>query len=115
MATNRTLERRRRMIVNGCQSGAARSIASLAIIVDANPDGAVAMTRTNPCGTDLNRDHLLVSEPETLALHSFVHRWQPDLVVDVHTYRPWQPAVDALRPAVSARRDDRFPHQSRGR
>lgn len=80
-------------IVNTSRSGAARSIASLAVIVDANPDGAVAITRTNPCGTDLNRDHLLVSEPETLALHSFVHGWQPDLVVDVHTYRPWQPAL----------------------
>jgi hypothetical protein len=81
------------VILEGCRSGAARSIASLAVIVDANPDGAVAMTRTNACATDLNRDHLLVSEPETLALHSFVHRWLPDLVVDVHTYRPGQPAL----------------------
>ena len=61
-----------------------------AVLVDANPDGATAGTRRNARDSDLNRDHLLLSEPETAALHAFVRSWNPDIVIDVHTYRPWR-------------------------
>src|SRR5262249_48929734 len=59
-----------------------------AVVADANPDGAAAGTRLNANGADLNRDHLLLNEPETRAIHSFVARWQPHLVIGGHTYRP---------------------------
>jgi hypothetical protein len=60
----------------------------LAVLGDANPDGAAAQTRRNASAVDLNRDHLLLRAPETAAIHSFVDCWQPDLIVDIHTYRP---------------------------
>lgn len=72
------------------RSGALRATARLAILADANPDGAAINARLNALHSDLNRDHLLLCTPETLAIHSFLDRWQPDLVLDVHTYRPWR-------------------------
>jgi hypothetical protein len=65
----------------------------LAVLADGNPDGAVAGTRRNARHIDLNRDHLLLSAPETWAVHLFVNRWRPDLIIDVHTYRPWRPEL----------------------
>ncbi|MGB6727604.1 MAG: M14 family zinc carboxypeptidase [Terracidiphilus sp.] len=70
--------------------GTFRAEAHAAVLVDANPDGAIAGTRRNARETDLNRDHLLLSEPETAAVHGFVDSWGPDIVIDVHTYRPWR-------------------------
>jgi hypothetical protein len=70
--------------------GTFNAAAHAAVLVDANPDGAIAGTRRNARDSDLNRDHLLLSEPETTALHAFVHSWNPDIVIDVHTYRPWR-------------------------
>jgi hypothetical protein len=67
--------------------------AQLAVLADANPDGAAAHRRRNAAGIDLNRDHLLLRAPETLALHRFVERWQPHLILDIHTYRPRRPEL----------------------
>jgi hypothetical protein len=61
-----------------------------AVLIDANPDGAIAGTRRNAREADLNRDHLLLSAPESAAVHAFVDSWKPHLVIDVHTYRPWR-------------------------
>ncbi len=60
----------------------------LAVLSDANPDGAQAKTRENAWGLDLNRDHQQLRAPETQAIHHFVRRWQPSLILDVHTYPP---------------------------
>jgi hypothetical protein len=60
----------------------------LAAVPSLNPDGAKRRQRTNARGIDLNRDHLRLTAAETRALHSFVRRWRPHLVVDVHTYPP---------------------------
>jgi hypothetical protein len=68
-------------------------VVRLAILIDANPDGAAAGKRRNASEMDLNRDHLLLSAPETRAIHSFVGRWQPHLIIDVHTYRAWRPEL----------------------
>ena len=57
-----------------------------AAILDANPDGSTAGTRRNARRADLNRDHLVLAEPETRAIHAFVRRYRPHLIVDVHDY-----------------------------
>lgn len=58
----------------------------LAVLSDANPDGYAARTRTNAQGIDLNRDHVNLHAPETRAIHNWIRRWQPHLVVDFHNY-----------------------------
>jgi len=51
-----------------------------------NPDGAQKDMRQNANGVDLNRDHILVREPETQILHQVFDRIQPDLTVDCHEF-----------------------------
>lgn len=68
--------------------GMLSSSVQLALVRNANPDGAKERTRRNAQGIDLNRDHQLLRAAETQALHRFVGHWQPHLVLDVHTYPP---------------------------
>ncbi|HJV47996.1 MAG TPA: M14 family zinc carboxypeptidase [Geothrix sp.] len=51
-----------------------------------NPDGAEAHQRVNGAGADLNRDHLLLAQPETQALHRVARRIRPHLAVDSHEF-----------------------------
>lgn len=51
-----------------------------------NPDGAEAHRRLNGAGEDLNRDHLLLAQPETRALHRVARRIRPHLAVDSHEF-----------------------------
>lgn len=51
-----------------------------------NPDGAEAYKRFNGAGADLNRDHLLLAQPETRALHQVARRILPHLAVDSHEF-----------------------------
>ncbi|HLP31246.1 MAG TPA: M14 family zinc carboxypeptidase, partial [Geothrix sp.] len=51
-----------------------------------NPDGAEAHRRFNGAGEDLNRDHLLLAQPETRALHRVARRVRPHLAVDSHEF-----------------------------
>jgi hypothetical protein len=51
-----------------------------------NPDGAEAHRRTNGAGADLNRDHILLSQPETRALYRVARRIMPHLAVDCHEF-----------------------------
>jgi hypothetical protein len=51
-----------------------------------NPDGAEADTRRNSAGTDLNRDHIVLEQPETQALHRVARRLRPHLAVDCHEF-----------------------------
>jgi len=51
-----------------------------------NPDGAEARTRLNGVGEDLNRDHLLLQQPETRALHRVARRVLPHLATDSHEF-----------------------------
>jgi hypothetical protein len=60
----------------------------LAVLADANPDGAFGKSRANADGVDLNRDHQLLCAAETLAIHRFVRRWEPHLIIDAHNYPP---------------------------
>lgn len=61
----------------------------IAIVPQVNPDGAEADKRRNANGMDLNRNHLILTEPETKALHSFFNKYQFDVTMDVHEYYPY--------------------------
>lgn len=82
--------------VSRLNEGTFRATAHAAVLVDANPDGAITGTRRNAQDTDLNRDHLSLSSPETASLHAFIDSWKPHIVIDVHTYRPWRRELMAL-------------------
>lgn len=58
----------------------------LILVPCANPDGAELRQRRNARDRDLNRNHVLLSEPETLALHRLFQQWFPEIVLDVHEY-----------------------------
>jgi len=58
----------------------------LILVPTANPDGSELRQRRNARDRDLNRNHVLLSEPETLALHRLFQRWFPEIVLDVHEY-----------------------------
>ena len=58
----------------------------IAAIACLNPDGYVWKNRLNSRGVDLNRDHQLLRSKEVYALHSFVRRWRPHFIMDVHNY-----------------------------
>ena len=49
-----------------------------------NPDGAAKDTRRNANDMDLNRNHVVLSEPESLALHTLFLKWMPEVTVDIH-------------------------------
>ncbi len=56
------------------------------LIPSINPDGSEMRQRRNANNRDLNRNHLLLSEPETLALHQLFQQWFPEITLDVHEY-----------------------------
>ncbi|MEM9296468.1 MAG: M14 family zinc carboxypeptidase [Planctomycetota bacterium] len=51
-----------------------------------NPDGAERDQRRNANGFDLNRDHVILSQPETRALHALARSIRPHVVVDCHEF-----------------------------
>ncbi|MFZ1615580.1 MAG: M14 family zinc carboxypeptidase [Holophaga sp.] len=51
-----------------------------------NPDGAVANQRRNDTKADLNRDHLLQSQPEIQAFYRVARRVLPHLAADCHEF-----------------------------
>jgi hypothetical protein len=51
-----------------------------------NPDGSELAQRRNANGRDLNRNHMLLSEPETQVLHRLFQQWFPEITLDVHEY-----------------------------
>ena len=59
---------------------------SIVIVPRGNPDGAAADRRVLASGVDLNRDHLLLSQPETRALHQVMQLLPPDVVIDHHEF-----------------------------
>ena len=56
------------------------------IVPSINGDGRAANTRGNATGQDLNRDHGLLSQPETFAFAKFVRDYTPEVMVDGHHF-----------------------------
>lgn len=61
----------------------------LALIPQMNPDGSDANTRRNGNNADLNRDHLILMQPENIGLHTFFNKYKFDVSMDVHEYSPY--------------------------
>jgi hypothetical protein len=59
---------------------------SVVVVPRANPDGAAAFTRATASRADLNRDHILLTLPESAALHAMLVALQPDVVIDAHEF-----------------------------
>ena len=60
-----------------------------ALVPQVNPDGSEANKRRNANGMDLNRNHLIITEPETFALHAFFDKYLFEVTMDVHEYSPY--------------------------
>jgi hypothetical protein len=62
----------------------------LTIIPCVNPDGNEAGKRANSNGEDLNRNHLLLTQPEVVAVHAAFNRLRPEVTLDVHEYSAYR-------------------------
>ncbi len=58
----------------------------LILVPQVNPDGGEMEQRRNANDMDLNRNHVILSEPEVLALHWLFLKWIPEVTLDVHEY-----------------------------
>lgn len=58
----------------------------LILVPQMNPDGAEKGRRRNGNDMDLNRNHVILSEPEVAALHALFLQWMPEATLDVHEY-----------------------------
>jgi hypothetical protein len=56
------------------------------LIPQMNPDGSEINVRQNANGMDLNRNHLILTEPETIALHKLFDEYLFEATMDVHEY-----------------------------
>lgn len=61
----------------------------LVLVPQVNPDGSEANQRRNAQKVDLNRNHLILTEPETQALHRLFDRYLFEVTLDVHEYSPY--------------------------
>jgi len=60
-----------------------------AIVPQVNPDGSEKNERRNKNEMDLNRNHLILSEPETIGLHKLFNKYLFEATMDVHEYFPY--------------------------
>lgn len=58
----------------------------LILVPQVNPDGSETGQRRNANDMDLNRNHVMLSEPEANAVHQLFLDWMPEVTLDVHEY-----------------------------
>ncbi len=63
--------------------------ADLMLVPQMNPDGAAVNERSNGNNADLNRNHLILTQPEVIGLHKLFNRHLPEATLDVHEYYPY--------------------------
>lgn len=61
----------------------------LILVPQVNPDGSEINNRRNGHDMDLNRNHLILTEPETQALHRLFNQYHFEATLDVHEYFPY--------------------------
>ncbi len=59
------------------------------LVPQMNPDGSEKNKRRNGNDMDLNRNHLILTEPETIALHKLFDEYLFEVSMDVHEYWPF--------------------------
>lgn len=59
------------------------------LVPQMNPDGSEVNKRRNGNDMDLNRNHLILTEPETIALHNLFNKYLFEVTMDVHEYYPY--------------------------
>jgi hypothetical protein len=60
-----------------------------AVVPQMNPDGSELNQRRNGNDMDLNRNHMIFTEPESQALHRFFDKYLFEVTMDVHEYFPY--------------------------
>jgi hypothetical protein len=60
-----------------------------ALVPQMNPDGSEKNQRRNKNGMDLNRNHLILTETETIGLHNLFNKYLFEVAMDVHEYSPY--------------------------
>lgn len=63
---------------------------NIAIIPMANIDGYQKQNRYASNGEDLNRDQTKFSNPESIFIKKAINKFNPDLMVDFHEYKPYR-------------------------
>ncbi len=61
----------------------------LVIVPQVNPDGSEMNVRRNGNDADLNRNHLIMTEPEVVAMHQLFDKYLFEVTMDVHEYSPF--------------------------
>jgi hypothetical protein len=64
----------------------------LIIVPQMNPDGGELRQRRTADSIDLNRNHVLLTSPETRGLHNLFDAWWPEVTMDIHEYAPYSRA-----------------------
>ena len=59
------------------------------LVPQMNPDGSEKNQRRNGNNMDLNRNHLILTEPETIGLHRLFNKHLFEVTMDVHEYAPY--------------------------
>ena len=62
----------------------------LYIIPCLNPDGSEAGTRNNANNADINRDHLILTQPEIISLHKIFTKINPEVTLDIHEFSAYR-------------------------
>ncbi|MEZ4971236.1 MAG: M14 family metallopeptidase [Flavobacteriaceae bacterium] len=73
---------------------------TLKIVPILNPDGAIAYTRTNANGVDLNRDAQERTQPESIVLRTIYEDFKPDYCFNLHDQRTIFNVGDTPKPAT---------------
>lgn len=68
----------------------------LILIPQVNPEGSEANKRRNGVGADLNRNHLILTMPETIGLHRVFNNYLPEVTLDIHEYYPYSEEWEKL-------------------
>ncbi|MCX6169766.1 MAG: M14 family zinc carboxypeptidase [Ignavibacteriales bacterium] len=61
----------------------------LLLVPQMNPDGNDKDQRKNGHEADLNRNHLILTEPEVIGLHKVFNQYLPEATLDLHEYGPF--------------------------
>lgn len=58
----------------------------LALVPMVNIDGGEMGKRRNANNMDLNRNYVILSEPESRAVHKLFMKWKPEITLDIHEF-----------------------------